>query len=162
MTAAAFSTAACSGAQLRGSGGDSHPSEMAELHGQLKAQSALLAEQQRRIEQLEVRLAAMAARLSDKSKPVQAADKPASAEPALIQYDGRSVDNGVQKKLKTVKMEAPKGRRLRRNPSERAAPALPTVTNLKEPQEADLDRLDDQPAVRPSRAPAYDPGRENA
>jgi TolA-binding protein len=152
IAAAPLLASACAGAPLRGSGGDSPRSEVAELQGQLKAQSALLADQQRRIEQLEVRLAGLAGRLNEKAKPA-AVPTEVHARPA----------EGVPKQLKTVKMEAPKGRRVRRSPSERTPPSLPTVTNLKEPQEAELERLHGEgEAARPSRSARFDPGRDAA
>ena len=67
--------AACAGAPARpGAEAD----ELKELRGQLQAQSALVAQQQRRIEELEVKLAALAARAQPAHAPAAA---PARSEP---------------------------------------------------------------------------------
>src|SRR5437879_3415345 len=86
--------------------------ELKELRAQLQAQSALVAQQQQRIEELEVKLAALAARTPPPAAPKSSAPAavPAKADP--------------RPSLKTVKI----GGRLRRadriNPVERA-PRIP-------------------------------------
>jgi TolA-binding protein len=128
LVAVAALLAGCAGAPVRPS---SEAEELKELRSQIQAQSILVAQQQRRIEELEVKLAALAA----KAQP--AAGHPASAAPA--RHDPRPP-------LKTVKV----GGRLRRtdriNPVERA-PSLPILVELKEPDEEALARLDSDPTV---------------
>src|SRR4051812_6383657 len=82
--------AGCAGAPVKPSVG---PEELKELRSQLDAQSALVAQQQRRIEELEVKLAALTAR----SQPAVAPAK--GAQPAVA--PGR-VEPRPQ--MKTVKM----------------------------------------------------------
>src|SRR5437016_5049631 len=104
--------AGCAGAPVRPS---AEAEQLRELRSQLDAQSALVAQQQRRIEELEVKLAALAAR----SQP--AAPAPARAQPAVTPR------NDPRPPLKTVKMG--EGRRLRRdrvNPVA-LAPRLPAT-----------------------------------
>jgi len=119
--------AGCAGAPARPL---AEAEELKELRSQIQAQSILVAQQQRRIEELEVKLAALAAK-------AQPAGHPASAAPA--RHDPRPP-------LKTVKV----GGRLRRtdriNPVERA-PSLPISVELKEPDEEALARLDSDPTV---------------
>ena len=128
LVAVAALLAGCAGAPARP---PSEAEELKELKSQIQAQSILVAQQQRRIEELEVKLAALAA----KAQP--AAGHPASAAPA--RHDPRPP-------LKTVKV----GGRLRRtdriNPVERA-PSLPILVELKEPDEEALARLDSDPTV---------------
>jgi TolA-binding protein len=128
LVAVAALFAGCAGAPARP---PSEAEELRELRSQIQAQSILVAQQQRRIEELEVKLAALAA----KAQP--AAGHPASAAPA--RHDPRPP-------LKTVKV----GGRLRRtdriNPVERA-PSLPILVELKEPDEEALARLDSDPMV---------------
>ena len=128
LVAVAALLAGCAGAPARP---PSEAEELKELRSQIQAQSILVAQQQRRIEELEVKLAALAA----KAQP--AAGHPASAAPA--RHDPRPP-------LKTVKV----GGRLRRtdriNPVERA-PSLPILVELKEPDEEALARLDSDPTV---------------
>jgi TolA-binding protein len=105
--------------------------EIKELRSQLQAQSALVAQQQRRIEDLEVKLAALAA----KTLPAPAAVQPAPAKPE------------PRPQLKTIKLG--EGRRFRRdriNPVV-LAPHLPATVPLKEPDEDALSRLETDPAV---------------
>jgi len=110
--------------------------ELKELRGQLEAQSALVAQQQRRIEELEVKLAALAAR----TQPAPAAQAPAP-QPATAP----AVKPEPRPQLKTVKLG---GRKLRRsdrvNPVERA-PRLPSNMELREPDEDQLARLETDP-----------------
>ena len=128
LVAVAALLAGCAGAPARP---PSEAEELRELRSQIQAQSILVAQQQRRIEELEVKLAALAA----KAQP--AAGHPASVAPA--RHDPRPP-------LKTVKV----GGRLRRtdriNPVERA-PSLPILVELKEPDEEALARLDSDPMV---------------
>ena len=128
LVAVAALLAGCAGAPARP---PAEAEELRELRSQIQAQSILVAQQQRRIEELEVKLAALAA----KAQP--AAGHPASAAPA--RHDPRPP-------LKTVKV----GGRLRRtdriNPVERA-PSLPILVELKEPDEEALARLDSDPTV---------------
>lgn len=110
---------------------------MKELRSQLDAQSALVAQQQRRIEELEVKLAALTARAS----PLPAA-APAHAAPAAA--PGRT---DPRPQLKTVKLG--EGRRLRRdrvNPVA-LAPRLPASVELREPADEELARLEADPAA---------------
>jgi len=128
LVAVAALLAGCAGAPARP---PSESEELKELRSQIQAQSVLVAQQQRRIEELEVKLAALAA----KAQP--AAGHPASAAPA--RHDPRPP-------MKTVRV----GGRLRRtdrlNPVERA-PWLPISVELKEPDEQALARLDSDPTV---------------
>ena len=129
------SCAACAGAQVR------KDAELLELKGQVAAQSVQLAAQQRRLEDLEVKLAAMAARAETKATAASHAEKPAPAPAAAPAHDPRP-------KLKTVKLG--EGRRHRRdyNPVERA-PLIDNAIAMKEPDADTLDRLE---------AAAVDPG----
>jgi len=123
--ASAALLAACAGAPARPA---LEADDLKELRSQLQAQSALVAQQQRRIEELEVKLAALAAR-------TQAV--PAHATP--VRVDPRPP-------LKTVKV----GGRLRRsdrlNPVEHA-PQLPSTVALREPDPEALARLETDSTV---------------
>ncbi|MFL5311511.1 MAG: tetratricopeptide repeat protein [Myxococcales bacterium] len=131
------SCAACAGAQVR------EDVQLLELRGQVTAQAAQIAAQQRRIEELEVKIAAVAARAEVKASLAPAAEKapPAQVSPAAPAHDPRP-------KLKTVKLG--EGRRHRRdyNPVERA-PLIPSSISIKEPDQEALERLE---------AAAVDPG----
>jgi TolA-binding protein len=124
--------AGCAGAQPKPS---AEADALRELRSQLDAQSAMVAQQQRRIEELEMRLAALAAR----SQP-QPAQAPARAAPPA----------GTQRSdprppLKTVKLG--EGRRLWRdriNPVS-LAPRLPATVELREPDDDQLARLEADP-----------------
>lgn len=108
-----------------------------ELRSQLDAQSALVAQQQRRIEELEVKLAALAAR---------AQPQPA-AVPARAILPSPPPRNDLRPPLKTVKLG--EGRRLRRdriNPVA-LAPRLPATVELREPDDDQLARLEADPQV---------------
>ncbi len=124
----------CAAAQPRH---DLDAEALGDLRSQLAAQSALVAQQQRRIEELEVRLTALSARSQhEQSAPARFIDPPAPVAP--------------RPSLKTIKLGEGKGRRLPRdrpNPVERA-PRLPSSLELKEPDEAVLDSLD-QPTADP-------------
>ncbi len=124
--------AGCAGAQSRPT---ADADELKELRGQVQAQSAVVAQQQRRIEELEVKLAALAARTAapspqDAQRPARAVAPAKEPRPAL----------------RTVKI----GGRLRHadrvNPVERA-PVLPSSVALREPDEDALARLDVDPTV---------------
>jgi TolA-binding protein len=83
----------------------------------------------------------------------------------VIEFDGSGAardPKDPRRSLQTVRLEpqAPaKGRRLRRNPVDRA-PRLPTATDLKEPEEGELRRLEES-EPRASRR-SEDPGRNAA
>jgi tol-pal system protein YbgF len=105
-----------------------------ELRSQLDAQSALVAQQQRRIEELEVKLAALAARAQ------APAAQPAPQKAVAPRSEPRP-------SLKTIKVG--EGRRLRRdrvNPVA-LAPRLPATVELREPDDDQLARLDVDPVV---------------
>jgi TolA-binding protein len=130
---------ACAGGQVRRS---PEAEEIKELRAQLLAQSALVAQQQQRIEGLEVKLAALAARsLPHAPQPKAQAPAPAPAKPE------------PRPSLRTVKIG--EGRRLRRidhiNPVERA-PRLEDSVQLREPGEDALARLE----VDTAMAQAFD------
>jgi TolA-binding protein len=117
--------AACASAQKPSPAAD----ELRELRSQIEAQSALVGQQQRRIEELEVKLAALSARAHE---PAPAAAPASTKEPRPA--------------LKTVKLGEGKGRRpiirdARLNPVERA-PRIPAQVELKEPDEDAVDRLE--------------------
>jgi TolA-binding protein len=109
--------------------------ELKELRGQMQAQSAVVAQQQRRIEELEVKLAALAARTA---APAQQD----TAKPARLVTPAKD----PRPPLRTVKIggRLPRGERV--NPVERA-PALPSSVALREPDEDALARLDVDPTV---------------
>ncbi len=105
---------------------------LTEMRRQLDAQSTVVAQQQRRIEELEVKLAALEAR------PKQAPPPARSSTPAAPHSEPRP-------SLKSVKLGA--GRRLRRdsvNPVA-LAPRLPATMELREPDEDRMARLDVDP-----------------
>jgi TolA-binding protein len=131
------SCAACAGGQVR------EDARLLELKGELTAQSAQIAAQQRRIEDLEVRLAAMAARPEAKPAAGPHAEKPAppSGPAAAPAHDPRP-------KLKTVKLGEGRRRRRDYNPVERA-PLIENSISMKEPDRETLERLE---------AAAVDPG----
>jgi len=104
----------------------------------VEAQSAIVQQQQRRIEELEVKLAALVAR----AQPVQPAVKPAQPAAAPV------APKDPRPPLKTVKLG--EGRRMHRsdhvNPVERA-PRLPASVELREPDEDQMARLEADPVV---------------
>jgi len=128
--------AACASAPVRP---PAQADELKELRAQLEAQSALVAQQQRRIEELEVKFAALAAR---RQLPAPAAQAPAAAPPPAAPQKQEP-----RPQLKTVKLG---GRKLRRldliNPVERA-PLLPAAVALREPDEDQLARLEADPEM---------------
>lgn len=118
--------AACAAAQKPQASVD----ELRELRAQVEAQSALAGQQQRRIEELEVKLAALAARAQEQKAPAAAPAPAKEPRPAL----------------KTVKLGEGKGRRPvirgdRRTSAERA-PRIPASVELKEPDDDAVDRLE--------------------
>jgi TolA-binding protein len=104
-----------------------------ELQQQVAAQANLLARQQQRIEELEVRVGTLASRAS----PV--------AGPAHGQQPAPAPGSSVPKTLQTIKLPAPPGGRRphppRLNPVERA-PRLPAQISLREPDEGALAELE--------------------
>jgi TolA-binding protein len=111
----------CAGAAVR-----DEPS-LSELRGQVAAQGAQIAAQQRRIDELEVKIAALAARAPDAASQKASVQKEPSHEP--------------RPPLKTVKLSP---RRPRANPVDRA-PRLPSDIDLKEPNDNALAQLDVPP-----------------
>ena len=115
-----------------------------ELRGQIDAQSAMVAQQQRRIEELEMKMAALAAR----------AQPPPATVPARAILPAPR--NDLRPPLKTFKLG--EGRRLRRdrgvdvqpslyqNPVA-LAPRLPATVELREPDDDQLARLEADPEV---------------
>jgi TolA-binding protein len=127
---------ACASAQPRPGG---TADELKELRARIESQSVLVAQQQKRIEELEVKLAA----LSLKATAPAPSRSPAQAVPATHQRPD------PRPQLKTVKLG--EGRRFRRldhiNPVERA-PLLPSSVELREPDDDALARLDVDPEVK--------------
>ncbi len=122
--------AGCAGAQPRPA---PEADELREIRSQLQAQSALLAQQQRRIEELEVKLAALAAKPHAAAAPhVPPPVTPARPDP--------------RPNLKTVKVGGRMRRADRPNPVEHA-PRLPNGIELREPDEAAMARLDTDPVI---------------
>ena len=138
------SCAACAGAPVR------DDAELLELKGQVAAQSAQLAAQQRRIEELEVKLAALAARGDSKHAAGAAQTDKAGHGAAPIAAPVAAPAHDPRPKLKTVKLGEGRRRRRDYNPVERA-PLIPSSISLKEPDQETLDRLDAaavDPAIR--------------
>jgi TolA-binding protein len=104
-----------------------------ELQQQVAAQANLLARQQQRIEELEVRVGTLASRAG----PV--------AGPPHAQQPAPAPGSSVPKTLQTIKLPAPPGGRRphppRLNPVERA-PRLPAQISLREPDEGALAELE--------------------
>jgi TolA-binding protein len=123
VLAATAMLAACAGAPVRPA---SDAEDLKELRSQLQAQSALLAQQQRRIEELEVKLAALVV------KAQHAAPAPAHPDP--------------RPPLKTVKVGGRVRRSDRANPVEHA-PRIPSDVELREPDEEALAKLDADPLM---------------
>ncbi len=121
---------------------------IAELQGQVQVQGEQLKSQQQRIEALELKLAALAARPPAPAK--------APVQEAPIQLDNESIQKSeAPPKLQTVKLHPakekgrPQIRNSPRDPAVRAAPPrLPAQVELKEPDEERLAELD-QPLVDP-------------
>ena len=125
--AAAVLLAGCAGAPPRPA---AETEALEELRSQLQAQSALVAQQQRRIEELEVKLAALAAKARTAVHPPPAA--PARPEP--------------RPSLKTSKVGGRVRKSDRLNPVERA-PVLPVSVELREPDLEAHARHDSDPGV---------------
>ncbi len=123
---------ACAGAPPKPSDG---AEDLRDLRSLLEAQSAIVQQQQRRIEELEVKLAALAAKT-----------QPAQAQPATAPVPAKAKD--PRPPLKTVKLG--EGRRMHRtdrvNPVERA-PRLPSSLELREPDDDRMDQLEADPVV---------------
>jgi len=129
---------ACAAAPVR------DDSQLAELRGQVAAQSEQIAAQQRRIDELEVKLAAVASRAEAKTVVIQAPAPAATAEKtATPAKDPRP-------RLKTVKL-SPRMPRHDYNPVERA-PRIPSTIALREPDEQAIASLDDLPVDAVIRA----------
>ena len=110
-----------------------------ELRSQLDAQSSMLAQQQRRIEELEMKLAALVSRGQPQTPP--------AAIPARALFPATAPRNDLRPPLKTFKLG--EGRRLRRdriNPVA-LAPRLPATVELREPDDDQLARLEADPEV---------------
>jgi tol-pal system protein YbgF len=107
--------------------------ELKELRSQLGAQSALIAQQDRRIEELEVKLAALSAKAAEEKAPAKTA--PSAVEKAE-----------PRPQLKTIKVGGRAKRSVRANPVEKA-PALPDSVALQEPDDRALQRLQVDPAL---------------
>ncbi|MFL5378143.1 MAG: tetratricopeptide repeat protein [Myxococcales bacterium] len=117
--------------------------QLAELRGQLAAQAEQIASQQRRIDDLEVKVAAVASQAQAKAaQPQPQATAPAPATKPAPAKDPRP-------QLKTVKL-SPRRPRRDYNPVERA-PRIPSTIALREPDETALASLDEfpvDPAIR--------------
>jgi TolA-binding protein len=109
--------------------------QLAELRGQLAAQAEQIASQQRRIDDLELKVAAVASQAEAKASQPQAAAPAPATKPAPAK-DPRP-------QLKTVKL-SPRRPRREYNPVERA-PRIPSTIALREPDETALASLDESP-----------------
>ena len=128
-------SAACASARAR------DDAALLEVKGQIAVQAAQISAQQRRIEELEVKLAAVAAR----TDPRAAASAPTQkATPATSVAPGRD----PRPQLKTVKLGEGRRRRRDYNPVERA-PLIPSSIALKEPDPEALDKLEESTAIDP-------------
>ena len=128
-------SAACASARAR------DDAALLELKGQIAVQAAQISAQQRRIEELEVKLAAVAARGEAKAA---APALPQKATPATAVAPGRD----PRPQLKTVKLGEGRRRRRDYNPVERA-PLIPSSIALKEPDAEALDKLEESTAIDP-------------
>ena len=127
--------ASCAGGRVR------EDAAFLELKGQLAVQSAQLQAQQRRIEELEVKLAAVAAHAeASRGTAATPAEKqaPSTAAPA----------RDPRPHLKTVKLGEGRRRHRDYNPVE-SAPSIPSAIGLKEPDPQTLQRLEEAAAVDP-------------
>jgi TolA-binding protein len=125
---------ACAAAPVR------EDSRLAELRGQVAAQSEQIAAQQRRIDDLEMKVAAVASRGDSKRIVIESAVQPVAIAPAT-QPSAPAKDPRPQ--LKTVKL-SPRMPRHVYNPVERA-PRIPSSIALRDPDEQALASLDDVP-----------------
>jgi TolA-binding protein len=140
--------ASCAGAQVR-------EDAVADLKGQLAVQSAQLQAQQRRIDELEVKLAAVAAHAAPRAAPAPAEKAtPSTTSTAAPPRDPRP-------QLKTVKLGEGRRRRRDYNPVENA-PSIPNAVALKEPDEEALERLEQAAAVDPGIRDELDSDRQFA
>jgi TolA-binding protein len=131
---------ACAAAPVR------EDSQLAELRGQLAAQSEQLAAQQRRIDDLEMKVAAVASRAESKTIVIESA-QPAAVAPAT---KPPAPAHDPRPQLKTVKL-SPRMPRHDYNPVERA-PRIPSSIALREPDEQALASLDEVPVDAVIRA----------
>jgi TolA-binding protein len=129
LAAAAAAFAGCAGAPARPS---AEAEALQDLRSQLQAQSALVAQQQRRIEELEVKLAALAAKAGQVPSQRGESVTPARTEPRPAS--------------KTSKVGGRVRRNDRANPVEHA-PSLPVDIALREPDPEALARLETDPLV---------------
>jgi TolA-binding protein len=134
--------ASCAGGQVR------EDAAVLELRGQLAVQSAQLQAQQRRIDELEVKIAAVVAHADPKRATPAPADK-AGTSPASTATPARD----PRPHLKTVKLGEGRRRRRDYNPVENA-PTIPNAVALKEPDEETMQRLEEAAA-------SIDPGIAN-
>jgi TolA-binding protein len=131
---------ACAAAPVR------EDSQLAELRGQLAAQAEQIASQQRRIDDLEVKVAAVASQAQAKAaQPQPQAGAPAPATKSAPAKDPRP-------QLKTVKL-SPRRPHRDYNPVERA-PRIPSTIALREPDEVALASLDEFPVDAAIRSEA--------
>jgi TolA-binding protein len=131
---------ACAAAPVR------EDSQLAELRGQLAAQSEQIAAQQRRIDDLEMKVAAVASRAEAKTIVIESA-APAAVAPAT---NLSAPAKDPRPHLKTVKL-SPRMPRHDSNPVEHA-PRLPSTIALREPDDQALASLDDVPVDAVIRA----------
>ena len=155
VLATVAAVAACSGPQRV------PDTRLEDLQQQVEAQAGLLARQQQRIEELEVRVATLAQRASVQPSIGGAAAATGSTPLSTGQEPTPGPAPFVPRSLQTIKLSPPAGGRrprlLRPNPVERA-PRLPAQLQLREPDEAALAALDRpaQPAVDPEVRAALD------
>jgi len=131
---------ACAAAPVR------EDSQLAELRGQLAAQSEQIAAQQRRIDDLEMKVAAVASRAESKTIVIESV-APAAVAPVTTPF---AAAKDPRPQLKTVKL-SPRMPRHDSNPVERA-PRIPSTIALREPDDQALASLDDVPVDAMIRA----------
>jgi TolA-binding protein len=124
--------AGCAGAAQKPS---PESAEIRELRAQLDAQSSLVAQQQRRLEDLEVKLAAISAR---QQQPAPAAQQPQQQQAAPAPKEPRP-------QLKTVKLGS--GRRKPTTHLADSAPPVAANVELREPDDDQMARLDVDPGA---------------
>jgi TolA-binding protein len=129
--------ASCAGGRVR------DEAAVQELKGQLAMQAAQIQAQQRRIDELEVKIAAVAARADAKRTTAAPAPEKSAPSPAILPA------RDPRPQLKTVKLG--QGRRGRRdyNPVVENAPAIPSAIALKEPDPETMEQLEEAAAVDP-------------
>jgi TolA-binding protein len=119
--------------------------QLAELRGQLAAQAEQIASQQHRIDDLEVKVAAVASQAEAKAAQPQQQAPAAALAPATKAAPAKD----PRPHLKTVKL-SPRRPHRDYNPVERA-PRIPSTIALREPDETALASLDEfpvDPAIR--------------